>query len=91
VGSTGQLWLLLVCNGILGTVLYLAFFAYGVWRYRRDTTPYGLAGVLVLLLSFVYMFTYTASTIVLAITMLSYALLWRNQSSVQAQHHEVPA
>jgi hypothetical protein len=91
VGSTGQLWLLLVCNGILGTVLYLAFFAYGVWRYRRDTTPYGLAGVLVLLLSFFYMFTYTASTIVLAITMLSYALLWRNQSSVQAQHHEVPA
>jgi hypothetical protein len=78
VGSTGQLWLLLVCNGFLGTVLYLSFFAYGMWRYRRDMTPYGLAGGLVLLLSFVYMLTYEAVVAPLAFTMLAYALLWRN-------------
>jgi len=77
-GSTGQLWLLLVSNGFLGAVLYLGFFAYGAWRYRRDTSPYGMAGVLVLLLSFVYMFAYVAIAAPLAFTMLAYALLWRN-------------
>ena len=60
VGSTGQLWLLLVCSGFVGAAFYLGFFAYGIWRFRHDASPYGLAGVLVLLLSFVYMFTYDA-------------------------------
>ena len=78
VGSDGQLWLLLICDGFLGAAVYLAFFGYGVWRYRRDGTPYGLAGSLVLLLSFVYMFFYTAVAPLLAFTMLAYALLWRN-------------
>ena len=88
VGSDGQLWLLLICNGFLGAGLYLAFFGYGVWRYRHDATPYGVAGSLVLLLSFVYMFFYTAVAPVLAFTMLAYALLWRNdveQSPARAQ------
>lgn len=78
VGSTGQLWLLLVTDGFTGAALYLGFFGYGIWRYRRDRTRYGLAGVLVLLLSFVYMFAYVAVTAPLAFTMLAYALLWRN-------------
>jgi hypothetical protein len=82
VGSNGQLWLLLVCNGVVGAVLYLGFFAYGLRRFWRDTTPYGLAGGLVLVLTFVYMFTYTAQPVLLGITMLSYALLWRND-----RHH----
>jgi len=79
VGGNGQLWLLLICNGIVGAALYLGFFAFGCWRYRRDTSPYGLAGVLVLLLSFVYMFTYVAVIAPLGFTMLAYALLWRNE------------
>jgi hypothetical protein len=78
VGSTGQLWLLLVCDGIAGAALYLGFFGYGIWRYRHDGSPYGLAGVLVLLLSFVYMFTYDASGAPLGFTMLAYALMWKN-------------
>jgi O-antigen/teichoic acid export membrane protein len=78
VGSTGQLWLLLVSNGFLGAVLYYTFFAYGIWRYRRDTTPYGIAGVLVLLLSFIYAIAYVAIAAPLAFTMLAFALLWRN-------------
>lgn len=78
IGSNGQLYLLLICNGVLGAGVYLSFFAYGIWRYWRDRTPFGLAGVLVLLLSFVYMFTYTAPPSVMSFTMLAYALLWRN-------------
>jgi polysaccharide biosynthesis protein PslJ len=78
VGSNGQLYLLLVCTGWVGTVLFLAFFAYLAWRYRRDKSPYGMAGVLVILLSFFYMFAYVSVTAPLEFTMLAVALLWRN-------------
>jgi hypothetical protein len=37
-----------------------------------------MAGVLVLLLSFVYMFTYDAVPAPLGFTMLAYALMWKN-------------
>jgi O-Antigen ligase len=83
VGSTGQLWLLLVCDGFVGAALYLGFFGYGIWRYRHDRTPYGIAGVLVLLLSFVYMFTYDAVGAPLGFTMLAYALLWKSNMTQQ--------
>ncbi|MHB1430678.1 MAG: O-antigen ligase family protein [Streptosporangiaceae bacterium] len=78
VGSTGQLWLLLVCDGVLGAGLYLGFFAFGAWRFRHDNTPYGLAGELVLLLSFVYMFAYDAVGAPLGMTMLAYGLMWKS-------------
>lgn len=78
VGSTGQLWLLLVSDGVVGAALYLAFFASGIWYYRRDQSPEAMVGVLVLLLSFVYMFTYDAVPAPLGFTMLSYALMWKN-------------
>jgi hypothetical protein len=78
VGSTGQLWLLLVTDGIAGAFFYLAFFAYGAWRFWRDPSPYGLAGVLVLLLSFWYMLSYDATGAPLGFTVLAYALLWKN-------------
>ena len=78
VGSTGQLWLLLVCDGVVGAGLYLSFFGFGVLRYWRDRTPYGMAGVLVLLLSFIFMISYDATGAPLGFTMVVYALLWRN-------------
>ncbi len=84
VGSTGQLWLLLVTDGIAGAFFYLAFFAYGVWRYWRDPSPYGLAGVLVLLLSFWYMLSYDATGAPLGFTVLAYALLWKNDVYLRA-------
>ena len=78
VGSTGQLWLLLICDSFVGAALYLSFFCCGIWRYRRDISPYGLAGVLVLVLSFLYMFSYDATGAPLGFTMLAYAMLWKN-------------
>ena len=78
VGSNGQLYLLLICNGWVGTAFFLSFFGYLGWRYRRDKTPYGMAGVLVILLSFLYMFAYTAVTAPLEFIMIAAALLWRN-------------
>jgi hypothetical protein len=79
LGGDGQLQQLLICTGLVGAAFYIGFFAYGAWRYRRDPTPYGQAGVLVLLLGFVFMFVYDATGPPLAFTMLAYALLWRNE------------
>jgi len=78
VGSTGQFSLVLICSGFVGVVLYFGFFALGAWRYRRDPTPEGMTGLLVILLSFIYMFTYDAVAAPLGLTMLAYAILWRN-------------
>jgi hypothetical protein len=78
VGSTGQLWLLLITTGIAGALLYIAFFARLAWEFRRDPTPYGLAGGMVLLLSFCYLPAYDALPAPLGITILSVALLWRS-------------
>ncbi len=88
VGSTGQLWLLLICDGVLGTVLFLAFFCYGIWYYRRDKSPEALLGVLVILLSFIYMFTYDAVAAPLGFTMLAYALMWKGSIHQRARQQQ---
>jgi hypothetical protein len=85
VGSTGQLWLLLVCNGIVGTILYLGFFVAGIWRFRRDRTPYGHAGLLILVLSLFYTIAYDALPAPLGFTMLAYALLWRSDFEARSR------
>jgi hypothetical protein len=85
VGGNGQLPLLLISTGFLGTGLYIYFFVYCMWRYRRDKTPYGMAGVLVLLLGMVFMPFYEAAGPPLAFTMLAIALLWRNDQLLRGQ------
>jgi hypothetical protein len=80
VGSHGQLWLLIFANGPMGAFFYFGFFGFGIWQFRRDKTPYGYAGILVLLLSFVFSFVYLAVGPTLTFMMLSYALLWRNDT-----------
>jgi hypothetical protein len=83
VGSNGQLQLLLVTTGFLGAGLYVGFFAYSAWRYRRDTTPYGMVGPLILVLGFVFMTVYEAAGPVLAFTMLAVALMWKNDRELR--------
>ncbi len=78
IGGNGQFWMLLITSGFLGAGLYCGFFIYGIWRYWRDPTPYGLVGVLVLILGFPFMIVYIAVGPPLAFTMLAYALLWKN-------------
>jgi hypothetical protein len=78
IGGNGQLWQLLFAHGLVGTAAYLGFFGYGLWRFRRDRGPIGLAGSAAIGSSFVSMFWYNALVTPLAFTMLAYALLWRN-------------
>jgi O-Antigen ligase len=85
IGAHGQIWLLLFANGFPGAFFYLGFFCYGVWRYRRDKTPYGLAGVLVILLGFVFMWVYQQVGASLMFTMLAYVMLWKNDREMRRE------
>ena len=78
IGSTGQYFLLLIAQGFLGTALYVAYFLRTLWAYRRDCSPVGIAGTLVVLLSLFYGFFYTALLMPLLVTFLAVGLLWRN-------------
>jgi hypothetical protein len=91
VGGDGQMELLLVTTGVLGTALYAAFFAYSMWRYRRDRTAYGMVGMLVLLLGFVFMPVYEATGPPLGFTMLSLAILWKNDRELHKNDQLEPA
>ncbi len=91
IGGNGQLWMLLITSGILGAALYCFFFLYGIWRYWRDPTPYGMVGVLVLILSFPFMLVYIAVGPPLAFTMLAYAVLWKNDRVRHKEAEEAAA
>ncbi|GGK91930.1 O-antigen ligase family protein [Mangrovihabitans endophyticus] len=81
VGGNGQLWQLAYAHGAMGTVGYLGFFAYGLWRFRRDRTAIGIVASGAIVSSFAAMLWYNALVTPLAFTFLAYALLWRNQQS----------
>ncbi len=56
-GTHGQLYLLVFSTGFVGAALFLSFFGWLFWRYRRDRSAVGLAGtsvVLVVLLFTLY-------------------------------------
>ncbi|BCJ52236.1 hypothetical protein Asp14428_37110 [Actinoplanes sp. NBRC 14428] len=78
VGGNGQLWQLMYAHGTVGTVAYLGFFGYGLWRFRRDRTAVGIAGSAAIVSSFSAMLWYNATPTPLAFMFLAYALLWRN-------------
>ena len=86
VGGNGQLWQLLYAHGAVGTLGYLGFFVYGLWRFRRDRSAIGVAGSAALVTSFSAMLWYNSLVTPLAFMVLAYALLWRN--SVEGQDLE---
>ena len=79
VGGNGQLWQLMYSHGAAGTIGYLGFFGYGLWRFRRDRTPIGIAGSAAIVTSFSAMLWYNSLVTPLAFMFMAYALLWRNQ------------
>ncbi|MEV0645189.1 hypothetical protein AB0I28_07985 [Phytomonospora sp. NPDC050363] len=79
IGGNGQLWQALYAHGIAGAVCYVGFFLVVLWRFRHDRSPLGLAASTAMLLSLTSMFYYNALVTPLALTMLAYALLWRNK------------
>jgi O-antigen ligase len=79
VGGNGQLWQLLYAHGAVGTAGYLGFFAYGLWRFRRDRSPIGVAASAAIVTSFSAMLWYNSLVTPLAFMVLAFALLWRNE------------
>lgn len=90
IGSAGQITLILVSQGLLGAVLYVAFLGYTLWHHRRDHSTLGIAGSLSLVLPLFFMFVYNAIGIPLAVTLLSATLLWRNERVRQATASTAP-
>lgn len=79
LGSDGQLWLLLISQGLVGAGIYVLFFLKAIWRYRRDLSPIALGGVLAMILVLFYSTIYDGMYTPLPLYMLSFALLWRNE------------
>lgn len=79
IGGAGQLWLLLVAQGFLGTVLYVGFFVRTLWIYRRDRSAVPAAATLVIGLGLVYVTVYAAVGTALGLYMIAVALLWRHR------------
>jgi hypothetical protein len=90
LGSNGQIWLVLISQGYGGAVLFVGFFVFCAWVYRRDVSAIGDAGLLALSLSLFFMFIYNAVAIPLVISFLSIALLWRNQRDGGAEAPPAP-
>lgn len=78
LGSNGQVWANLVGQGLIGVAAYSIFFLYGAWRFRRDRSPIGYAGVLVLLLGALFQFYYNSLVTPLCFYLLSLVVLARN-------------
>ncbi|HZE38054.1 MAG TPA: hypothetical protein VE172_04505 [Stackebrandtia sp.] len=79
LGGNGQLWQVLFAHGIAGGALYVGFFGVILWRFRRDHSAIGIVGSIVMVMSLTSMFYYNALVAPLVVTMLCYALLWRNE------------
>jgi hypothetical protein len=85
VGGNGQFWQLMYAHGAAGTLSYLGFFGYGLWRFRRDRTPIGIAGSAAIVSSFSAMLWYNSLATPLVFMFLAYALLWRNEQAANRQ------
>jgi hypothetical protein len=74
-----------LCAGLFaGAALYIAFFVAIMWRYRRDSTPIGIAGAMGVVTMFFYMPLYRSIGIQLAIVMVGVGLWWRSAVAQQA-------
>lgn len=78
IGGNGQLWQLLFAHGLVGSLAYFGFFGYGLWRFRRDRSPIGVAASGAIVASFVAALWYNSLVTPLAWAFLGYVLLWRN-------------
>ena len=77
LGTQGHLWLVLFSQGIVGLVLYLAFFISQLVRHLRLESPYVVASLSVLVIHLVTMPVYDSIGPSLFAIMASVGFLWR--------------
>ncbi|HZN76556.1 MAG TPA: O-antigen ligase domain-containing protein [Micromonosporaceae bacterium] len=85
IGSDGQLWHLLVAQGLVGALCYNLFFLWNLWRFRRDHSPIGIAGSAVLILVLFFQFLYGSLSSTMAYALITVALLARNEREIRRE------
>ena len=77
VGTQGQLWQILISNGIPGAILFVWWFVFQFWRLRRTSPEVVLWSHTVILIAFVQMPFYDSIGIPLAVIMIAIAIASR--------------
>jgi hypothetical protein len=85
LGTQGHLWLLLFANGVVGTVVFCAFFAIRFLRHWRERGAYSLAGCAVLIACGLFMITYDMVEVPLYTVMIAVGLMWRASRDARAE------
>jgi hypothetical protein len=84
VGTHGQLWTILVSNGVPALVLYVGYLVHALWRYRRLSEEY-LWVQAVIFISLVQLPYYNALPVELPVVMVAVALLARAHTFQESQ------
>jgi hypothetical protein len=78
VGSTGEIWLVMFNQGLVGAAIYIGFFLAVWWRLRFDTSLIGAGARLITILTVFYTFFYNNLPTSLMLSMLSIGIASRN-------------
>jgi hypothetical protein len=78
LGSTGEIWVVMFDQGLVGAAIYLGFLAAVWWRLRPNPTLIAAGGRLVCILSIFYAFFYNNLPTGLVLTMLSIGIAARD-------------
>ncbi len=90
LGTQGQLWLVMFCQGFVGLALYLGFLLYQFFRHLRLHSPYVTVGLCALIAHFATMPFYNAIGPAILFVMAGVALMWRESSTPAMQRAEHP-
>lgn len=77
IGSTGEFWYIMFCQGFVGLLMYLAFFGVSFWSLRRERGTVAVAARLVVILTVFYTLFYNNLPVALTLMMLSVGLATR--------------
>jgi len=90
LGTQGQLWLVVFCQGVVGLLLYLAFFTLMLLRHIHLRTPEAAAASCVLVVGFVTLPVYNSLGVALMAIMIACGVLWREGRADTVARHAGP-
>jgi hypothetical protein len=80
LGTQGQIWLVIFSQGLIGALLYLAFFLTAFFRSWRCRTGSEILATTLLLFSGLQMFVYDTLEMPMYLVMIAIGVAWRDQS-----------
>ena len=73
LGSNGQLWLVLISQGLLGVLCYVGFHVSGILRFFRRRDPVADAGTAMPVMALLFMLFYNAVSMAISFELLGFA------------------